>query len=164
MTDTPLPLTTQPRREHLDSFHAVGLAGEFTADGTQGGPIGALWQTFVPRMGEIIKPVDDTTYGICCPPADGQPDRFTYMAAMAVTDLDQIPAGMTGITMPAADYLVFDYHGGLGPELPKAMAWIFGQYLPEHGLQSTGPDFERYGPEFDPASGTGTFGIWVPVA
>jgi AraC family transcriptional regulator len=28
---------------------------------------------------------------------------------------------------------------------------------------SGGPEFERYGAEFDPATGSGGFEIWIPV-
>ncbi len=155
------PIT--PSFEHRDAFCAVGMPGEFRPGATA--DIGALWQRFVPRMDEIGNRVGSATYGICCLPEEGprDPENFTYLAAVAVADLDSIPAGMTGVEVPARDYAVFTYDGGIGPELPKTMQYIFGEWLPGSGFELDGADFEYYDDRFDPETNTGTFFICLPV-
>jgi AraC family transcriptional regulator len=41
---------------------------------------------------------------------------------------------------------------------------IFNTWLPESGHRiAEGPEFEKYGKDFDPQRGTGTVEIWIPV-
>jgi AraC family transcriptional regulator len=43
-------------------------------------------------------------------------------------------------------------------------AAIWNTWLPASGhAAADAPTFERYGPEFDPLTGTGGFEIWVPI-
>lgn len=153
-----------PRMETRPGFCAVGYAGEFTPGATQ--DIGQLWQRFGPVMMGIPNRVGDDSFGICMPDTAASIEengQFSYMAAVAVENLDAIPQGMTGITIPEKTYAVFSYGGGIGPELSNTMAAIFGSWLPESGYEADGADFEHYTDEFDPVSGTGVFYICVPV-
>ncbi len=44
------------------------------------------------------------------------------------------------------------------------IATLESQWLPEYGhVVADAPNFERYGEDFDPRSGTGTIEIWVPL-
>ena len=49
----------------------------------------------------------------------------------------------------------------------RCMIWIKiepGKWLPESGHEvADAPDFERYGPEFDPTTGNGGLEVWVPL-
>jgi len=41
---------------------------------------------------------------------------------------------------------------------------VWNKWLPESGYEVVdAPDFERYGEEFDPKTGTGGLEIWIPV-
>jgi len=41
---------------------------------------------------------------------------------------------------------------------------IWNKWLPESGHQvAEAPEFERYGEEFDPRTGTGGLEIWIPI-
>lgn len=163
MSNAPVAVSRTPEFKKVDTILAIGCAGEFKPGATQ--EIGGLWQRFVPRMAEITNVIGPETYGICCLPEEGErdPEHFTYVAALAVTDLDHIPDGMTGVTLPAHEYAVFAYDGGIGPELPKAVRYIFGEWLPQSGYELDGPDFEYYDDQFDPQSDTGRFFIYLPV-
>jgi len=163
MSDQIVASELTPTFERRERILAVGCAGEFPPGATE--DIGALWDRFVPRMAEIPEQVGTATYGICCLPEEGQrePERFTYVAAVEVENLNNIPEGMTGIELPAHEYAVFAYKGGVGPELPKAMQYIFGDWLPSSEYELDGADFEYYDDDFDPATLSGTILIYVPI-
>lgn len=152
-----------PTFERRDHILAVGCAGEFHPGATD--DIGALWGRFVPRINEIPGRVGTATYGICCLPEAGphEPERFTYVAAVEVESLNDIPNGMTGLELPAHEYAVFTYTRGVGPELPKAMQHIFGEWLPNSDFELDGADFEYYGDAFDPTTLSGTILIYLPI-
>ncbi len=142
---------------------AIGCAGEFAPGATS--DIGQLWSRFAPRIAEVPNQLGTATYGICCLPEEGprDPDRFTYVAAVEVTSLDDIPEGMIGVTLPAHEYAVFAYDGGIGPNLPRMVQTIFGEWLPNSEFEQDGADFEYYDDAFDPHTGMGTFYIYVPI-
>jgi AraC family transcriptional regulator len=152
-----------PSFKKLEGFLAIGCSGEFLPGATN--DIGQLWENFTPRIRDIHGRVGTATYGICSqpeePPCD--PDRFTYIAAIEVDSLDDIPERMTGIELPAREYAIFAYDGGVSPELPRTMQAIFGEWLPSSEFELDGADFEYYDDEFDPQSGTGRFYIYVPI-
>ncbi|MFZ0591098.1 MAG: hypothetical protein WAM39_11480 [Bryobacteraceae bacterium] len=51
------------------------------------------------------------------------------------------------------------------PAPPASEALNSAEFLPQklvhHG--GIGPEFERYGEEFDSATGTGGFEVWIPI-
>ena len=163
VNDLAAPVDIKPSLESRDSFFAVGCADEFQPGATQ--DIGRLWGRFAPRMAEVGNRVGAATYGMCLLPEEGErdPERFTYVAAVEVSGLEDVPEGMTGVEIPARTYAVFTYSGGLGPNLPKTMQFIFGDWLPNSDYELDGVDFEYYDDRFDPETGTGTFYIYVPV-
>jgi len=163
MSETTEQLDLQPTFEKRDAFSVVGCADEFLPGATQ--DIGELWTRFVPRAPELEHRIDGATYGVCCLPGEGpkNPESFTYVAGVEVENLEKIPEGMIGVELPAREYAVFAYTGGIGPELPKTMQYIFGQWLPESDYEADGSDFEYYDDRFDPVTGQGTFFIYVPV-
>lgn len=152
-----------PTFETRPAFLAVGCAGEFKPLATM--DISALWGTFAPRMGEISHRVGHSTYGICFPMGEGtrDPEQFTYIAAVQTSNLDDIPDGMTGVSMPACEYAVFTHNTGIGPQLGVTMRYIFGEWLAKSGHQLCGPDFEYYDHRFSPATGKGEFFVYVPI-
>lgn len=157
--DTPAP----PTFVELPAFLAIGLADE--AEPGQTERIGNVWTRFVPLMDAVPGRIgNDVNYGICCPLEDArESDRFTYIAAVRVGSLDDIPRGMTGVQVPAARYAVFGHAHGIGPALVRTMRYIFGEWLPTSGMELAGMDFEYYDSRFSPATGTGEFFIYVPV-
>ena len=41
---------------------------------------------------------------------------------------------------------------------------IFSKWLPESGYKlAEGPEFERYGEDFNPRTGSGGVEIWIPI-
>lgn len=155
-----------PTIETRPGFRAVGIAEDFRPSAGATQDIGQLWQRFAPQIDSVPHRVGEDTFGICVPDPGrkaGDEETFTYMAAVAVERLEDIPQGMTGIEIPGKTYAVFAYDGGIGPELPRTMGSIFGSWLPNSDYEADGADFEHYTDEFDPVTGTGTFYICVPI-
>jgi len=67
------------------------------------------------------------------------------------------------VTIPAAEYAVFTQEGPLLC-VHDTTAYIFGTWLPGSDYELIGiPDFEYYGPHFDPKTMTGELAYWMPV-
>ena len=155
--------TPAPEFKSLPAFFVVGSRGNFEPGATEA--ISQHWEAFERRIGDIPNRVGSATYGMCCAPessTDGN-QGFAYVAGVQTDTLDAVPTGLVGLEVPARDYAVFTYAGGIGPTLPRTLQYIFGEWLPESGFEAESPDFEYYDDEFDPATGTGTFYIYVPV-
>ncbi len=76
-----------------------------------------------------------------------------------------LPAPLTSLQLPAGPYAVF-HHAGHVAEAAATWTAIWNDALPRHALQprDDAPAFERYGPRFDPRTGSGGFDIWLPLA
>ena len=162
LTDMNWRTPPAPTFVDVPAFLAMGMADEFQPGQTQS--IGALWQRFGPVMPSIHKRVGTHTYGICCPLEEArESDRFSYIAAVQVTDLVDLPAGMTGVNVPAHRCAVFSHQHGIGPALARTFRYVFGEWLPASGCTLLSPDYEYYDHRFDPFTGTGEFFIHVPI-
>ena len=74
-----------------------------------------------------------------------------------------MPGEFTRLRIPEARYAVFSHRDHIAT-IRRVWATIFNLWLPESGYKiAGGPEFERYGEEFDGVSGTGGFEIWIPV-
>jgi predicted transcriptional regulator YdeE len=62
--------------------------------------------------------------------AGGDGGRFRYLLGAEVTGLDEVPAGMVAVTVPAGDYLVFAARGAMPGALAATWARI-GEFF-EH--------------------------------
>lgn len=102
------------------------------------------------------------TYGAICG-TDMAAQRFEYMTAIEVPTFDGLAEAIGRMRVPAARYAVFEHHGSIAT-LRTTWDAILHSWYPASGERDAGtPDFERYDARFDPATGTGTVEIWVPV-
>ena len=119
-----------------------------------------LWQQFAPQIGHIPGQVGWTTYGVCL---NGDDHGFEYVAGVEVEHLDDVPAGLRGLTVPAHTYAVFTHRGHVSA-LRSTMDAIFATWLPTSNYRYAGaPILERYGEAFDPKTGGGEIEVWLPV-
>jgi AraC family transcriptional regulator len=104
-----------------------------------------LWRNFtkIRTMGAIKGVINRyISYGISF---QGSYNKyFNYLACVEVKDLEHIPEGMTGRTIPACKYAVFNFKGVKDgsadiSEFYKALDYIYGQWLPtsEYELASS---------------------------
>ena len=83
---------------------------------------------------------------------------------MPVTEIGEIPEGMTWKNIPAGLYAKFTHKGSL-ENLSETYAFIFNQWLPNSGYMydPSKVDFEWYDERFDMGESESEFDIYVPI-
>ncbi len=140
---------------------ALTLMGMVYHGKLNGEAIARLWNTFGPRMSELRHSIDpQVSYGVMAN-YDMASEEFDYVAACEVNSPLDLPAEMACLEIPAATYAVFRCTmGQIGP----TYGYIMGTWLPQSGYRHAGgPEFEEYGPTFDPADPASEFGIYIPI-
>ncbi|WP_027781951.1 MULTISPECIES: GyrI-like domain-containing protein [Burkholderia] len=148
-----------PRFEDGERWLIAGMSDRYTFETNDGIP--ALWQTFIPYIGNIPGQVGGVTYGVCCNPgADGS---FEYIAGVEVKRCDRLPAPFRCIELEPQRYAVFEHSGHLST-IHQTFHSIWNGWLPTSGFKAAeAPEFERYSEDYDPVAGTGVLEIWLPV-
>jgi AraC family transcriptional regulator len=160
----------EPEFVTRDEFKVVGMQ---CIGRNQSGEFGRLWESFLPRMGEIKSGSRaGACYGVCSCGPECEPENgickcgevgFSYMACVEVSDTDRIPAGMVDKTIPAAKYAVFTHRGSLD-KLGDTYSYIYQTWLKDSGCQLSGSlCFELYDERFDPAGANSELDIYLPV-
>jgi AraC family transcriptional regulator len=148
-----------PRFENGKALLVAGLAARYTFGSTEGIP--AQWQRFEQYLGHIPGQVGDTKFGVCCNPDDA--GHFDYVAGVEVTGFAEPPDEFARVRIPAQRYAVFSHREHIAG-IRGTIYTIWNKWLPESGHQvADAPNFERYGPDFDPRTGAGVVEIWVPI-
>ena len=157
MTDSTALELPAPRRERCGPLRLIGLTQHYAQGDVAGIP--AQWQRFVQTY---PLPANAVTYGVCYNnEADGSMD---YLCGVVAPSDTRGESNFDGLTVPEQTYAVF-HHGGHISDMRAVWQAIWNGALQAAGLEATaGPEFERYGPEFDPVTGAGGYEIWIPVA
>lgn len=124
-----------------------------------------LWAEFMPRLPEIRnRGQEHVSYGFeVFTEESKQTGEFVYIAAVEVSDFDDVPAGMVSQVVPASKYAVFSIPAVI-EDIPKAICDIYERWLPESGLEPSGDwDFEYYDQDFVPNSVDSRLLFYVPV-
>lgn len=154
MTDNLLP----PRFETARAFLVAGLSERISCDN---GAIPGLWQRFHQAVEDIPARVGDVAYGVCCNGDDS--GNFDYIAGVEVSDYTDLPRRFGRVRIAEQRYAVFTHRDHVS-SIRRTVNTIWNHWLPASGLKAAdAPNFERYGQNFDPATGEGGFEIWVPV-
>lgn len=151
-------MTNEPRLAHRDAFLVVGM--QITTN-PMDGDIPALWQRFVPRIGEVSAVAEPrVSYGVMGH-FDHAAGTLDYMAGVCVSHLNQIPEGMVGAEIPPNTYAVFE---ATLPALSEVFGHIYNTWLPASNYEHVAaPYFERYGESFDPSDTKSVIEIFIPV-
>jgi AraC family transcriptional regulator len=159
MTDASSVHLEEPRRETGEAMLIAGPRGHYTVETNRGIP--AQWQRFHDLADAIPGRAGDMAYGVCC---DFREDgRFDYVCGVAVTRADDMPAGVSTVRIPSANYLVFRHTGHVSG-ISATWRAIMDDWLPASGVRmGSGHCFERYGSDFDGERGEGVVEIWIPV-
>ncbi len=168
-TEIQLPVTRkrkdrkrmEPKILRKEAFKAVGMK---YVGKNENNEISQLWDRFVPRMPEIRRlSMKEDSFGLCYTLVDpSEPGEFSYIAALAVDQLTDIPDGMVGVEVPAQTYAVAESHG-LG-EIGQTYDFLIKQWLPTSSFEAgKGPDFELYPTEFTTEDPHSTFYIYFPI-
>nr|WP_277569103.1 AraC family transcriptional regulator [Mesorhizobium ciceri] len=155
-------LPHQPRAAALRNQPAVshaGLGERYSCETSAGIPI--QWQRFGPYIGNIPDEIGDVAYGVCVNGDDAC--NFDYIAGVEVSDFSDLPREFSRVRVPAQKYAVFAHRDHIST-IRRTVNTIWNKWLPASGHEvADAPEFERYGPEFDPRSGNGGLEIWIPV-
>ena len=153
----------EPRIIEKPAFQAIGMQGEFSQETNEG--ISDLWTAFWKRHEEIANPVEGHCLGLCIGADD---DNFTYAPALEVTDIGQVPEGMSAWDVGAQTYAVFTVplpgKEPIGTEIGRAHRFIWKTWLPDSTYRYVeAPDFELYDSRFDPETLKGEIDIYIPI-
>ncbi len=140
------------------AFSVVGMLLNTTPMSSE---IPALWAQYGPRMGQLPHLAEPgASYGIMGK-YDQATNRFDYLAGEPVTQVDDVPEGMSRWDVPANSYAVFK---AFLPTLHQTMHEIYSTWLPSSGYQSAeGPGFEYYDKDFDPNDPASPLWVYMPV-
>lgn len=148
----------EPKIIRKQGFTLAGLAYRGTTDSQK---ISELWGKFFARIGElqgVIEP--NVAYGVMAN-FDEASGEYDYIAAAQVASGDNLPSGFVATPIPPCEWAVFTT---TIPRMGQDYPIIYGTWLPQSGYQhGPAPEFELYGPEFDPAKPDSPVEIWVPV-
>ncbi|MDR6497030.1 AraC family transcriptional regulator [Burkholderia ambifaria] len=159
MKELKIIAVTPSRFEAPERQLIAGMSSRYTFETNEGIP--ALWQAFIPYIGNIPGQVGGVTYGVCCnPDADGS---FEYIAGVEVKSRDRLPAPFRCVELEPQRYAVFEHSGHIST-LHQTFYSIWNGWLPTSGFNAVdAPEFERYSEDYDPVTGTGVLEIWLPV-
>ena len=149
-------MTSEPKLVSKPAFTVVGLLLRTRPMSPE---IPALWDQFVPRMGEISHQANEhASYGLMGR-FDQATGMFDYMAGNPVTQMTQPPAGMTHWDISASTYAVLET---TLPKIGETMDDLYRTWLPSSDYDPVdAPTFERYGEAFSPDNPV--VEIYVPV-
>jgi AraC family transcriptional regulator len=148
-----------PRFETSRPLLIAGLGERYDCETSAAIPM--QWQRFGPYIGNIPGETGDVAYGVCANGDDA--GNFDYVAGVEVTDFSDLPRELSRVRIPAQKYAVFSHREHIST-IRRTVNTIWNKWLPASGHEiADAPEFERYGPEFDPNNGNGGLEIWIPI-
>jgi AraC family transcriptional regulator len=159
MTETAIADLEEPRRATCGPLLIAGMLVHYTEETIVGVP--TQWQRFGPYIGTIQGRIGGMAYGVGR--AFDESGRFDYVCGVAVSSLADLPPELSGVRIPAREYLVFRHRGHVSR---IAVTWraIMDTWLSASGHRmANAPNFERYAEDFDPNTGVGGIEIWIPI-
>lgn len=121
-----------PRIETLPTTH---LVGQKTTMSFANNKTFQLWQSFSPRKKELKNRINNDLYSVEIYPNTqffqkfDPTQNFEKWAAIAVSEIEDVPTDMSSITIPEGLYAVFHYKGKPS-EIQDTFQYIYGQWLP----------------------------------
>lgn len=147
-----------PRIEELGVLLVAGFAERIAYDNVASIP--QLWQKLTPHIGHVANELAGYAYGV---KFNSDNEGFEYLAGVAVSTFEGLPKELRTERLAAHTYAVFKHRGHIST-IRETMKAIWNEYLPESDLApADAPDFERYGPSFDPHTGNGEVEIFIPI-
>lgn len=122
------------------------LAGQPYYGNPEGGAFGKAWMRFDTRHNQVPGRVDSRIYyGLEVYGPEFMSDHnWTYMPAVQVSDLSDLPGQLFGKILPASKYVVFTARHGLA-SIHEAFMYAYGSWIPNSGYEVAYPfDFELY--------------------
>ncbi len=144
---------------HSEPKLFAGIKRNYTYESSAAIP--AHWNEFNELDGEILHVTGDAAYGVCM--NDDNDGHFDYITAFEVSSYEGMPGKFARARVPAQKYAVFSSAAHVAA-MKSVMHSIWANWLPGSGFEvADAPMLERYGPEFNPQTGTGGFQIMLPL-
>lgn len=158
-------ISMEPKIIVKNEFTVIGMECKISQEEKEAGfnPIIGLWQEFNSRRSEIKNAIPDVCFGLT-PNEHMYDEKQSYIAAVQVTKVDEVPEGMVSRTVPAAKFAVFTIKGKVS-ELGKQFDFIFGKWIPESEYEIDMVDsIEVFGEKAkDMNSENYEFELYIPV-
>ena len=128
---------------------------------------GQLWGQFAPRIKEVHNRASEDKISLQVYPSNyyqnfNPTNTFTKWAAVEVTALDHLPAGMKSFHLEGGPYAVFDYKGSSAD--PSIYQYIFSQWIPSSPYWvDDRPHFEVLGAKYKNNDPESEEEIWIPI-
>lgn len=152
------------RTAYLKETRLAGLAVRLSLDQNT---TAALWQRFMPRLGEIEGRLNDDLLSLSIYPPHYFRDFdfatfFEKIAAVEINPSVSLPEAMSEIILPAGLYVVFDYRGSSNDN--NIFQYIFAHWLPTSVYEiDDRPHFEVLGANYKNDDPESEEEIWIPV-
>ena len=113
------------------------------------------------RVATIPGRLGNDSYGVCW---NMRADSgFDYLTGVAITRGETLPAEFSVLDLKARRYVVFAHKEHIS-SIASTIDTIWAKWVPVCGLNiAHAPCYERYTPEYNPATGLGGTEIWVPL-
>lgn len=128
-----------------------------------------LWQSFMPRRGEISQVANNFLYSVQVFDSENYFNQFLptaefdKWAAVEVSVFADIPADMKTLEIPEGNYAVFNYKGPASAALPF-FQYIFQEWIPNSDyVVDNRPHFALMGEKYRGNHPDSEEEIWVPV-
>jgi len=158
------PATDSPTAFDVDVVEVepttvVGIQRHYDGDDSIFQP---LWQEFGRRWSEFDQlATEDAGYGVATD-VEMEPMAFDYTVGVPTDDAGTAPDDFVTVEIPGGSYARFET---TLDEFDADHERLTNEWLPSSGYRRRpGPEFERYGPEFDPEDRTSTYEYYVPVS
>lgn len=164
-------INMEPLIKFVDEKKVAGMGARFISvlspDANNQNVIGELWSRYNPRSGEIPDRANWSDLGVvsCLSEAEEKehPNEMFYLAGAEVTATENVPKGMTVITIPAGNYAVFTHKGSI-TKIGMTMKYIYGSWLPKSGkVLRNAPEIEVYDQRFKHDSEESELDILIPI-
>ncbi len=145
----------EPRILEQPALQFVGLETPFihirSPDANSHQVIGPLWESFLPRAGEIADRQGGALYGVIYGREEAErshPHELQYIAGALVGSAEQLPEGMVTYTVPAASYAAFTHRGEI-TKIGETIDHIYDGWLPASAYKHAEvADIELYDSRF----------------
>ncbi len=129
-----------------DTFTVVGIEKEFEFQESSK-IIPEMVHEVLGRKSEIKNVQGVASYGITTKVSD---TKMTYIYAVNVSKVEDLPVGMVSKEIPSQEYAVFIHKGPI-TNIKETYDYIFSKWLKENDVETIqAPSFEYYGEKFIP--------------
>ncbi len=146
-----------PRYEQRSAMVIVGISERYEEKAA--GHIPSQWKRFAPLISGIEGKNGEAAFGVRY--NFDSKGNFDYLCGVEVSATAVVEDSLCRLEIAPQKYLVF-LHADNVSTIWNTCNEI-QQSWPEGVEKLDAPDFEYYGPNFDPLSGNGGVEIWIPV-